>query len=614
VLALVLWLGQTKAEEVVEDDMVIVEAASSRQKRDAEEETSVVEAEESEREGKQFFFGTGYPFTQGSQYPFVIQRQWGMPISSGRHCYTSKGYSGECVTMKQCYGLLYNLPDSLPSWALGTKDSCITNDLSADRMGYTNSYGVCCSSGHSRFARPQSPRYPVSGIYPAGTMPLVWGQPAQWGKPAQSQRQSSPQQSGQRQGFPGGFGGGFGGQYPGGGFGGQYPGGFPGAGGQYPGGQYPGAGGQYPGGQYPGAGGQYPGGAGGQYPGGGGQYPGGAPGGQYPPAGGAPGGQYPPAGGAPGGGYPQQPQQPQQPVNVPAPAPAPAPSEPESPAEDVVQDARYAQCGQGRNAIRYNEEGEEIEQLQRITGEHPLRVAGGWPADKNEWPWVVMLMNRGRQFCDGSIIDDRHILTAAHCVAQMRASDVATLTVRAGAHSLANSARERGVQDVNVKLVVKHKDFTMQTLHSDIAILVLKKPFKFTETVRPICLPSGRNTYEGKKGTVVGWGLLREGGSRPSVLQELTMEIWNNAQCSATYGSTAPAGIKDTMLCAGQQGQDSCSGDSGGPFVAPKGQNWEQIGVVSWGIGCGKDKYPGVYTRVTHMMDWIEKVRRLYPK
>ena len=95
--------------------------------------------------------------------------------------------------------------------------------------------------------------------------------------------------------------------------------------------------------------------------------------------------------------------------------------------------------------------------------------------------------------------------------------------------------------------------------HSDIAILVLKKPFKFTETVRPICLPSGRNTYEGKKGTVVGWGLLREGGSRPSVLQELTMEIWNNAQCSATYGSTAPAGIKDTMLCAGQQGQDSCS-------------------------------------------------------
>ena len=54
-------------------------------------------------------------------------------------------------------------------------------------------------------------------------------------------------------------------------------------------------------------------------------------------------------------------------------------------------------------------------------------------------------------------------------VSRMRASDVATLTVRAGAHSLANSARERGVQDVNVKLVVKHKDFTMQTLVSQLS-------------------------------------------------------------------------------------------------------------------------------------------------
>merc|ERR1712073_131284 len=95
---------------------------------------------------------------------------------------------------------------------------------------------------------------------------------------------------------------------------------------------------------------------------------------------------------------------------------------------------------------------------------------------------------------------------------------------------------------------------------------------------------------------------------------ELTMKIWGNQKCSTTYGSTAPAGIKDTMMCAGKQGKDSCSGDSGGPFVAPVGDHWEQIGVVSWGIGCGKQHYPGVYTRVNKMMDWIDKVRKLYPK
>jgi secreted trypsin-like serine protease len=262
----------------------------------------------------------------------------------------------------------------------------------------------------------------------------------------------------------------------------------------------------------------------------------------------------------------------------------------------------------------YNEDGEEIEQLKRFDDESAGKVAGGSDASKNEWPWVVMLMNRGRQFCDGSIIDQYHILTAAHCVAQMKASDVTTLSVRAGAHNLQNSANEAGVQNVNVKLVVKNKKFSMSTLHSDIAILVLKTPIQYTSTVKAVCLPKGKQSYEDKMGTVVGWGLLRENGPRPTVLQELTMKIWNNDKCKRTYGSTAPAGIKDTMLCAGQKGKDSCSGDSGGPFSVPNSNGrWEQVGVVSWGIGCGKEHYPGVYTRVTHMMDWIEKVRRLYP-
>merc|ERR1739848_427135 len=112
--------------------------------------------------------------------------------------------------------------------------------------------------------------------------------------------------------------------------------------------------------------------------------------------------------------------------------------------------------------------------------------------------YIMRMMNRGNQFCDGSIIDEYHILAAAHCVAQMRASDVSTLTVRAGAHNLKNSANEAGIQNVAVKLVVKHKDFTMQTLHSDIAILVLKSPIKYTSTVRRVCLPSTDDKYEEK--------------------------------------------------------------------------------------------------------------------
>ena len=50
-------------------------------------------------------------------------------------------------------------------------------------------------------------------------------------------------------------------------------------------------------------------------------------------------------------------------------------------------------------------------------------------------------------------------------------------------------------------------------------------------------------------------------------------------------------------------------GDSGGPMVVGNGNTWEQVGVVSWGIGCGKAHFPGVYTRVTEMKSWIQKVQ-----
>lgn len=46
------------------------------------------------------------------------------------------------------------------------------------------------------------------------------------------------------------------------------------------------------------------------------------------------------------------------------------------------------------------------------------RIVGGHNADPNEWPWIAVLFNGPRQFCGGSLIDNEHILTAAHCVAQ----------------------------------------------------------------------------------------------------------------------------------------------------------------------------------------------------
>ncbi|XP_072756072.1 uncharacterized protein [Anoplolepis gracilipes] len=233
------------------------------------------------------------------------------------------------------------------------------------------------------------------------------------------------------------------------------------------------------------------------------------------------------------------------------------------------------------------------------------RIVGGQNADPGEWPWIAALFNAGRQFCGGSLIDEQHILTAAHCVVNMNSWDVARLTVRLGDYNIKTNNEIRHIER-RVKRVVRHRGFNSRTLYNDVALLTLSEPVEFTEQIRPICLPSGSQLYQGKTATVIGWGSLRESGPQPAILQEVSIPVWSNSECKLKYGTAAPGGIVDSFLCAGRAAKDSCSGDSGGPLMVNDGR-WTQVGIVSWGIGCGKGQYPGVYTRVTHFLPWIYK-------
>lgn len=95
-------------------------------------------------------------------------------------------------------------------------------------------------------------------------------------------------------------------------------------------------------------------------------------------------------------------------------------------------------------------------------------------------------------------------------------------------------------------------------------------------------------------------------GPQPAILQKVTVPIWSNTHCQGKYGTSAPGGIIESMLCAGVDSKDSCTGDSGGPLMVNEG-TWTQVGIVSWGIGCGEGQYPGVYTRVSSFIPWITK-------
>ena len=100
---------------------------------------------------------------------------------------------------------------------------------------------------------------------------------------------------------------------------------------------------------------------------------------------------------------------------------------------------------------------------------------------------------------------------------------------------------------------------------------------------------------------VSGWGTLSSGGSSPNKLQEVTVQVTENANC----GNYPQNEITANMMCAGTEGKDSCQGDSGGPLVTKVSNRYHLVGVVSWGYGCAAANYPGVYARITKVLDWI---------
>lgn len=155
-----------------------------------------------------------------------------------------------------------------------------------------------------------------------------------------------------------------------------------------------------------------------------------------------------------------------------------------------------------------------------------------------------------------------------------------------------------------VARIYRHPFYNIYTLDYDVALLELAGPVRRSRLVRPICLPGPTRPPEGARCVITGWGSLREGGSMARQLQKAAVRVLSEQTCRRFY----PVQISSRMLCAGfpQGGVDSCSGDAGGPLACrePSGQ-WVLTGVTSWGYGCGRPHFPGVYTRVAAVLGWI---------
>jgi len=245
---------------------------------------------------------------------------------------------------------------------------------------------------------------------------------------------------------------------------------------------------------------------------------------------------------------------------------------------------------------------------------HSTRIRNGTCTPYGAFPWTVQIqVLENRQYehrCGGSLISDLHVLTARHCFGGVKPND---LRVVVGQYDM-NSRDAREVA-FGIEKIWLHKDYQSEGPYShDLALIKLKRKgdgsaVRFTPEVSPVCLPDHGYRYRDNLNCVIsGWGKTEPHTPvRPDCLRAAKVPILNQDKCKVNYAHSSQKLI-DSMMCAGYPsgGVDACKGDSGGPLACYVDGSYKLVGVISWGLGCGKAGMPGVFTRVQHYLDWIE--------
>ncbi|XP_062127441.1 uncharacterized protein LOC133839840 [Drosophila sulfurigaster albostrigata] len=218
------------------------------------------------------------------------------------------------------------------------------------------------------------------------------------------------------------------------------------------------------------------------------------------------------------------------------------------------------------------------------------RIVDGSSTSISKMPYLVQVHRGSDALCGGSLIETNWVLTAGHCVHGYSASDF---------YVVAGTSTLNGTDGVSssVSYAAVAPKFTTKKMNMDAALLKLDTALSGTN-VATISMATHR-PKAGASLLIGGWGATKEGGSAVKHLRSTRVTVVKQSKCKKDYkGSSA---ITKYMFCAGGNHKDTCSGDSGGSVV----KNKKLFGITSFGLGCARANYPGVYTNVAAIRSWV---------